>query len=64
MRQNETIVSDETNEMDRSRILIFKKINVWFNRRPSRVPNLMQMSENNDRFFSFALDSEHVKFDV
>ena len=24
------------------------------------VPNLMQLSENN-RFFSFALDSEHVK---
>ena len=27
------------------------------------MPNLMQMSENN-RFFSFALDSAHVKFDV
>ena len=27
------------------------------------VPNQMQMSENN-RFFSFALDSAHVKFDV
>ena len=34
-----------------------------FKRRTSHVPNLMQMSENN-RFFSFALDSAHVKFDV
>ena len=34
-----------------------------FKRRTSHVPNLMQMSENN-RFFSFALGSAHVKFDV
>ena len=34
-----------------------------FKRRTFHVPNLMQMSENN-RFFSFALDSAHVKFDV
>ena len=34
-----------------------------FKRRTLHVPNLMQMSENN-RFFSFALDSAHVKFDV
>ena len=34
-----------------------------FKRRTSHVPNLMQMSENNG-FFSFALDSAHVKFDV
>ena len=34
-----------------------------FKRRTSHVPNLMQKSENN-RFFSFALDSAHVKFDV
>ena len=34
-----------------------------FKRRTLHVPNLMQMSENN-RFFSFALDSSHVKFDV
>ena len=34
-----------------------------FKRRTLHVPNLMQMSENN-RFFSFALDSARVKFDV
>ena len=34
-----------------------------FKRRTLHVPNLMQMSENN-RFFSFALNSAHVKFDV
>ena len=34
-----------------------------FKRRILHVPNLMQMSENN-RFFSFALDSAHVKCDV
>ena len=34
-----------------------------FKRRTFYVPNLMQMSENN-RFFSFALDSVHEKFDV
>ena len=34
-----------------------------FKRRILHVPNLMQMSENN-RFFSFALDSAHVKRDV
>ena len=34
-----------------------------FKRRTLHVPNLMQMSENNI-FFSFALDSAHVKFDV
>ena len=34
-----------------------------FKRRTLHVPNLMQMSENN-RFFLFALDSAHVKFDV
>ena len=34
-----------------------------FKRRTFHVPNLMQMSENN-RFFSFALDSAHVKFNV
>ena len=33
-----------------------------FKRRTLHVPKLMQMSENN-RFFSFALDSAHVKFD-
>ena len=31
-----------------------------FKRRILHVPNLIQMSENN-RFFSFALDSAHVK---
>ena len=34
-----------------------------FKRRILHVPNLMQMSENN-RYFSFALDSAHVKCDV
>ena len=34
-----------------------------FKRRTLHVPILMQMSENN-RFFSFALDSAHVQFDV
>ena len=34
-----------------------------FKRRILHVPNIMQMSENN-RFFSFALDSAHVKCDV
>ena len=34
-----------------------------FKRRILHVPNLMQMSENNT-FFSFALDSAHVKCDV
>ena len=34
-----------------------------FKRRTLHVPSLMQMSENN-RFFSFALDSAHVEFDV
>ena len=34
-----------------------------FKRRTLHVPNPMQISENN-RFFSFALDSAHVKFDV
>ena len=34
-----------------------------FKRRTLHVPNLKQMSENN-RFFSIALDSAHVKFDV
>ena len=34
-----------------------------FKRRIFHVPNLMQMSENN-RLFSFALDSAHVKCDV
>ena len=34
-----------------------------FKRRTLHVPNLMQMRENN-RLFSFALDSAHVKFDV
>ena len=34
-----------------------------FKRRILHVPNLMQMSENN-RFFSFAFDSAHVKCDV
>ena len=36
---------------------------ISFKRRTLHVPNLMQMSENN-RFFSFALDLAHVKFDV
>ena len=40
-----------------------KQAKAQFKRRTSHVPNLMQMSENN-RFFSFALDSAHVKFDV
>ena len=40
-----------------------KVIKARFKRRTLHVPNLMQMSENN-RFFSFALDSAHVKFDV
>ena len=34
-----------------------------FKRRILHVPNQMQMSEHN-RFFSFALDSAHVKCDV
>ena len=34
-----------------------------FKRRILHVPNLMQLSENN-RFFSFALDSARVKCDV
>ena len=34
-----------------------------FKRRTLHVPNLKQMSENN-RFFSFVLDSAYVKFDV
>ena len=34
-----------------------------FKRRTLHVPNLMQTSENN-RFFSFELDSAHVKFDI
>ena len=34
-----------------------------FKRHILHVLNLMQMSENN-RFFSFALDSAHVKCDV
>ena len=34
-----------------------------FKRRILHGPNLMQMSENN-RFFSFALDSAHVKCDA
>ena len=38
-------------------------IKVRFKRRTLHVPNLMQMSEDN-RFFSFALDSAHDKFDV
>ena len=38
-------------------------IKARFKHRTLHVPNLMQMSENN-RFFSFALDSAHVKFDV
>ena len=40
--------------------LLFK---AGFKRRILHVPNLMQMSENNI-FFSFALDSAHVKCDV
>ena len=43
--------------------LVKSKSKARFKRRTSHVPNLMQMSENN-RFFSFALDSAHVKFDV
>ena len=42
---------------------LWKETKAQFKRRTSHVPNLMQMSENN-RFFSFALDSAHVKFDV
>ena len=38
-------------------------IKARFKRRTLHVPNVMQMSENN-RFFSFAIDSAHVKFDV
>ena len=34
-----------------------------FKRRTLHVPNLMQISKNNS-FFSFALGSAHVKFDV
>ena len=34
-----------------------------FKRRILHVPDLMQMSEDN-RFYSFALDSAHVKYDV
>ena len=36
---------------------------VRFKRRILHVPNLMQMSKNN-RIFSFALDSAHVKCDI
>ena len=43
--------------------LISLKTKARFKRRTLHVPNLMQMSENN-RFFSFALDSAHEKFDV
>ena len=41
----------------------FEVSKAQFKRRTFHVPNLMQMSENN-RFWSFALDSAHVKFDV
>ena len=34
-----------------------------FKRRTLHVPNLMQTSKNN-RFFSFELDSAHVKFHI
>ena len=40
-----------------------KELKARFKRRTLHVPNLMQMSENN-RFFPFALDSAHLKFDV
>ena len=45
--------------------LPIREFKARFKRRTLHVPNLiiMQMSENN-RFFSFALDSAHVKFDV
>ena len=41
----------------------FYIVKARFKPRILHVPNLMQMSENN-RFFSFALDSAHVKCDV
>ena len=41
----------------------YKHSKARFKRRILHVPNLMQMRENN-RFFSFALDSAHVKCDV
>ena len=43
----------------------FDRFFFFFNskRRTLHVPNLMQMDENN-RFFSFALNSTYVKFDV
>ena len=44
-------------------LLRLQKTKARFKRRTLHVPNLMQMRENN-RFFSFALDSAHVKFDV
>ena len=45
------------------RITQLLKAKALFKRRTLHVPNLMQMSENN-RFFSFAVGSAHVKFDV
>ena len=45
------------------RTLFQEESKARFKRRTLHVPNLMQMSENN-RFFSFALDSAHEKFDV
>ena len=42
---------------------LLKVAKARFKRRILHVPNLMQMRENN-RFFSFALDSAHVKYDV
>ena len=44
-------------------LIVIASSKARFKRRTLHLPNLMQMSENN-RFFSFALGSAHVKFDV
>ena len=66
----ENIISPQTRPLtywpateEKDKYLAVQVCKAQFKRRTSHVPNLMQMSENN-RFFSFALDSAHVKFDV
>ena len=55
-------VFTSTNEQAENHVLL-PSIKACFKRRTFHVPNLMQMSEKN-RFFLFALDSAHEKFDV
>ena len=54
-------INDISHSSDRLKFCLFADdTKARFKRRILHVPNLMQMSENN-RFFSFALDSAHAE---